>query len=50
MYGKTPYMGLSIFHPSKNHSKKIQKTVAISLSFKKIIVSLHSNFIETLRK
>ena len=26
MYGKTPYMGLSVFHPSKNHSKKVQKT------------------------
>lgn len=49
MYGKTPYMGLSVFHPSKI-TLKIQKTVAISLSFKKIIVSLHSNFIETLRK
>jgi hypothetical protein len=25
MYGKTPYMGLSVFHPSKNHSKKYKK-------------------------
>ena len=23
MYGKTPYMGLSVFHPSKNHSNEI---------------------------
>ena len=25
MYGKTPYMGLSVFHPSKNHYKKYKK-------------------------
>ena len=49
MYGKTPYMGLSIFHPSKNHSKNTKnRSYFFVIQENNRIFAL--KFIETLRK
>ena len=49
MYGKTPYMGLSVFHPSKNHSKKYKNhSYFFVIQENNRIFAL--KFIETLRK